>query len=118
MSIPTQNVADPRRRFPRAPCAWLGRMTTTTRQQFDIKLKNISIGGAGLQVPCLLKMQDKLLLEFTAQFNGNILPIQVISRVVFVALQGNHYDIGTEFISDTNAFRDFIKDYVNSRLML
>lgn len=93
-------------------------MTTTTRQQFDIKVKNISIGGAGLQVPHMLKMHDKLLLEFTAQFNGNNLPIQVISRVVFIVLQGDHYDVGTEFISDTNGFRDFIKDYVNSRLML
>lgn len=118
MSFPTPPPADSRRRFPRAPCAWAGRMTTTTRQQFDIKVKNISIGGAGLQVPCLVKLQDKLLLEFTAQLNGNLLPIQVISQVVFVSLQGGHYDLGAEFISDTNVFRDFLKDYVNSRLMM
>ncbi len=117
MSFPIQPPADSRRRTPRAACAWVGRMTTTTKQKFDIKIKNISIGGAGLQVPCLLKMQDKVLLEFQAQFNGQNFPVQVIARVVFIVLQGAHYDVGTEFISDTNVFRDFIKDYVNSRLM-
>jgi len=108
LSFATQPPIDTRRRFPRAPCSWVGRMTTTSKQQFDIKVKNISIGGAAVQAPCQLKLQDKVLLEFTAQNQGENLPIQVIARVVFIVLQGSAYDIGTEFVSDTNAFRDFI----------
>lgn len=114
----TDSSVDRRRRHPRAPCAWVGRLTTLNQHQFDIKVKNISIGGAALQAPCLLKVQDRVLLEFNAHYNGNSLLVRVISSVAFIVLQGTAYDIGVQFISNTDAFRDFIKNYVNHRIML
>lgn len=104
-----------RRKSPRVNCHWGGRFQNTQRQTARVTVKNISMGGLGINTRMLLRKGDKVLLEFKAIHEQKACSIRAICTVAFVVVKGDGYDVGLQFSSDMQAYRDFLTSYINGR---
>lgn len=115
MSKPVLEDMSTRRKHQRVSCHWNGRLQNTQRQVARVSVRNISLGGVGLQTQMCLKKGDKVLLEFRGIHNGNRCEMRAICLVAFVVVRGNEYDVGLQFSSAIDSFRDFLTKYINGR---
>lgn len=115
MEKPVLDDMSTRRKYPRVTCQWSGRLQNTQRQVARVSVRNVSLGGVGIQTRMLLKKGEKVLLEFKGIHHQTQKDIRVICTVAFVVVKGLEYDVGLQFSSSTDAFRDFLTGFINAR---
>lgn len=115
MNKPVLEDMSTRRKHPRVNCQWSGRVQNTQRQVARVSVRNVSLGGVGVNTRMLLKKGDKVLFECKGIYNNKRCDIRAICTVVFVVVKGLEYDVGLQFASDVESFRDFLTDYINGR---
>jgi len=92
-------------------------MQTVKKQTVPISVKNVSLGGVGITSSIKLEKGSKVFLEFLGINSGKNCNIRVICTVAFVVLKESHYEMGLQFSSETDSFRPFLIDYVNSKMV-
>ncbi|MEJ2680884.1 MAG: PilZ domain-containing protein [Gammaproteobacteria bacterium] len=105
------------RKHPRASCQWNGRIQNMKRQVLPVKVRNISLGGVGVLCPVNVKKGEKVFLECRAISGEKCCDIRAICEVAFVVFKTPEYDLGLQFSSDMDKFRDFIAEFVNARTL-
>lgn len=115
MNKPVLDDMSTRRKHPRVTCHWSGRVQNTQRQIARVSVRNVSLGGVGIHTQMVLKKGDKVLLEFRGIYNEKRCDIRAICLVAFVVVKGNEYDVGLQYSSSIDSFRDFLTSYINGR---
>ena len=105
------------RKYTRVACQWNGRVQNTKRQIMPVTVRNISLGGVGIACSVAMKKGEKVLFECKA-INGEIrCDLKAICVVAFVVLKVPDYEVGLQFHSDIEKYRDFIAGLVNARML-
>jgi len=106
-----------RRKHARVSCQWTGMIQTTKKKNYKIRVVNVSMGGVAILAPVQLPKGAKLLLNCVGHLDDNRCSIQVICLVTLSVLKGQNYQLGLQFDSSIDAFRKFIIDYFNMKMV-